>query len=249
MKLVKSTALLLIILPLIGSIFACVFFWAVMRGTFTKWEILSQPASTPVKLIRMNFVQTITGEIYEFQYSEQCPNRCWVKVETVPSILNTTDLLPIENCRRSFDIPSINRFSDAVIECWRSGTGIRVDVQAINREGNIQMWQEGQDDFGDALMLTTFPVFGAFGGLLIALILFIIVLIRAVIVNRPQRKTRTTRTAPIKCSPTKHARDAGESVAISSNFLRLSIFLVGRLRRPCPSAGNANRWALSKVLE
>ncbi len=31
--------------------------------------------------------------------------------------------------------------------------------------------------------------------------------------------------------------------AISSSFLRLSIFLVGRLRRPRPSAGNANRSA------
>jgi hypothetical protein len=42
---------------------------------------------------------------------------------------------------------------------------------------------------------------------------------------------------------TKRAPDAGDSAAISSSFLRLSIFPVGRLRRPRPSAGNANRWA------
>ena len=42
---------------------------------------------------------------------------------------------------------------------------------------------------------------------------------------------------------TKRAPDAGDSAAISSSFLRLVIFLVGRLRRPHPSAGNANRWA------
>jgi hypothetical protein len=42
--------------------------------------------------------------------------------------------------------------------------------------------------------------------------------------------------------PTKRAPDAGDSAAISSSFLRLSIFPVGRLRRPRPSAGNANRW-------
>ncbi len=41
---------------------------------------------------------------------------------------------------------------------------------------------------------------------------------------------------------TKRAPDAGDSAAISSIFLRLIIFLVGRLRRPRPSAGNANRW-------
>ena len=44
--------------------------------------------------------------------------------------------------------------------------------------------------------------------------------------------------------PTKRAPDAGDSAAIPSSFLRLSLFLVGRLRRPRPSAGNAIRWAL-----
>ena len=46
--------------------------------------------------------------------------------------------------------------------------------------------------------------------------------------------------------PTKHAPDAGDSAArfASSSFLRLSIFPVGRLRRPRPHAGNANRWAV-----
>ena len=45
--------------------------------------------------------------------------------------------------------------------------------------------------------------------------------------------------------PTKRAPDAGDSAHIPSIFIRLSIFLAGRLRRPRPSAGNANRWVLS----
>jgi len=39
------------------------------------------------------------------------------------------------------------------------------------------------------------------------------------------------------------APDAGESGAIPSLFLRLSIFPVGRCPAARPSAGNANRWA------
>ena len=50
------------------------------------------------------------------------------------------------------------------------------------------------------------------------------------------------RESPSHC-PTKRAPDAGESAHIPSIFLRLSIFPVGRLRRPRPSAGNANRSA------
>jgi len=42
--------------------------------------------------------------------------------------------------------------------------------------------------------------------------------------------------------PTKRAPDAGESAAIPSLFLRLSIFPVGRRSAARPSAGNANRW-------
>ena len=45
---------------------------------------------------------------------------------------------------------------------------------------------------------------------------------------------------------TKRAPDAGDSAHIPSSFLRLIIFLAGRLRRPRPSAGNANRWALAR---
>ena len=42
--------------------------------------------------------------------------------------------------------------------------------------------------------------------------------------------------------PTKRAPDAGDSAHIPSSFARISLFLAGRLRRPRPSAGNANRW-------
>jgi|SRR5688572_27152047 len=196
MKLIKVSALLLIILPLLGSVFACLLFWAVMRGTFTKWEMPSQPVTTPVELVRMNVVKTITGEIYEFQYSEQCPNRCWVKIETVPPVQDTMDLLPLTSCQRSFDIPSVNRFSDSVIECWRWGTGIRVEVQAIDREGNLLMWKEGQDDFGDALMLTNSPLFGAIGGLILAFLLFVIALVRGLIIYWPRQRTRPVRRDP-----------------------------------------------------
>ncbi|MFN8398460.1 MAG: hypothetical protein U0X74_00485 [Anaerolineales bacterium] len=44
---------------------------------------------------------------------------------------------------------------------------------------------------------------------------------------------------------TKRAPDAGDSAHIPSSFTRLTIFLAGRLRRPRPSAGNANRWLAS----
>ena len=43
--------------------------------------------------------------------------------------------------------------------------------------------------------------------------------------------------------PTKRAPDAGDSAQISSSFLRLFIFPVGRRSAARPSAGNASRWA------
>jgi len=52
----------------------------------------------------------------------------------------------------------------------------------------------------------------------------------------------------IQKRPTKRAPDAGDSAHISSSFPRLIIFLAGRLRRPRPSAGNANRWAAGAII-
>ena len=46
---------------------------------------------------------------------------------------------------------------------------------------------------------------------------------------------------------TKRAPDAGDFGAISSIFLRLSIFPVGRRSAARPSAGNANRWASGQL--
>jgi len=51
------------------------------------------------------------------------------------------------------------------------------------------------------------------------------------------------RVFQIKNGLTKRAPDAGDSGAIPSLFLRLSIFPVGRRPAARPSAGNANRWA------
>jgi hypothetical protein len=50
-----------------------------------------------------------------------------------------------------------------------------------------------------------------------------------------------------KICPTKRAPDAGESGAIPSLFLRLSIFPVGRRPAARPSAGNANRWLAVQI--
>jgi len=57
-----------------------------------------------------------------------------------------------------------------------------------------------------------------------------------------------SKVSKVKSVPTKHAPDAGDSAQISSSFLRLSIFPVGRRSAARPSAGNANRWhAPSKI--
>lgn len=195
MKLIKRTAVLLILFPLIGSIFSCLFFLARMRGTFTKWEMLGKPTTTPVKLLQMGYVQTVTGDIYQFQSfsAASCTNNCWVMVNSIPQSPNTTEMLPLEDCQSSFDLPSVHRFSDSIIECWRWGPGIRVGIQAIDRNGNIQSWHKGIDDFGDPLLLVTSPILGGIGGFVVALLFFVLALIRGLIIYWPHQRRRSIR--------------------------------------------------------
>src|SRR5687767_1958031 len=125
MNSIARAAVSILLFPLLGSIFSCLFALAALRGTFTKWEMLGRPATTDsIKLIRMDYVQSTTGDIYELQHSPECTSNCWVKVETLPPVLNVADSLPLEDCKDSFDIPSVRHFSDSIIECRRWGTGI-----------------------------------------------------------------------------------------------------------------------------
>lgn len=189
MNSIARAAVSLILFPLLGSIFSCLFALAAMRGTFIKWETIGRPTTTDsIKLIRMDYVESASGDVYEFQYSPECRSNCWLKIETLPPLLDAVDLLPLENCNDSFDIPSVRHFSDSVIECRRSGTGIRLKVQAIDRAGNVQMWRKGQDDFGDPLMLVASPFLGAIYGLIPAVILTVIVLLRVAILHWTGRR-------------------------------------------------------------
>jgi hypothetical protein len=184
MNTIARAAVSLILFPFLGSIFSCLFALAALRGTFTKWEMLGRPDTTAsIKLVRMDYVKSATGDLYKFQYSPECTSNCWVKVETLPPILDALDSLPLENCNDSFDIPSVRRFSDSVIECKRSGTGILLKVQAIDDTGNVQMWRKGHDDFGDPLMLVSSPFLGAIYGLIPAVILTAIVSLRVAILH------------------------------------------------------------------
>jgi hypothetical protein len=183
----KRIALLFILLPILGGVFSCLFFSARMRGTFTKWESLGRPIKTPNKLIRMNYVETVSGDIYEFQYAETCTSNCWVKVDSLPPRFDEMELLPLDACDRAFDIPSVNHFSNSVIECWRWGTGIRLDVQAIDRDGNIQMWSKGQDDFGSGLLVLMSPIIGVVLGFITAIIVLIVLLFRDSVVSLVSR--------------------------------------------------------------
>ena len=63
-----------------------------------------------------------------------------------------------------------------------------------------------------------------------------------IVLGKQNRMSLINNTFQAKRRPTKRAPDAGDSAHIPSSFLRLSFFLVGRLRRPRPSAGNAIRW-------
>jgi hypothetical protein len=164
-----------------------------MRGTFTKWEMLGRPTTTDlIKLIRMDYVQSATGDIYQFRYPPECTSNCWAKVETLPPVLDTVNSLSLQNCNDSFDMPSVRHFLDSVSECKRWGTGILLKVQAIDEAGNVQMWRKGQDDFGDPLMLVSSPFLGAIYGLILAIILTVIVSL-GVVIRNSTRHTRVSR--------------------------------------------------------
>jgi hypothetical protein len=51
-----------------------------------------------------------------------------------------------------------------------------LDVQAIDNDGNVQMWQKGQDDFGDGITLLMSPFIGAISGFVLTVVVLMVIL-------------------------------------------------------------------------
>ena|SRR5687767_8285448 len=168
MKVYKLIALLALFLC-IGAIALYLYSSASLRGSFVKWESMSKPPGKAIQVITLGFVQTESGDIYQYTYKQDCIDDCWIKTDNFPS---HSESLPLEDCA---DLPSLDKFIDSKAVCEHWGPGVSLTINAIDEKGYVYSWDHKIGEY-DWSIHSLSPLIGGIAGFLIAIPILLIVL-------------------------------------------------------------------------
>ncbi len=163
-----------VLFSLAGAIIMCVYDWASLQRAFVQWESLGRPPSNAIKVVALDYVQTASGDLYQYSYKQGCKGRCWFKSDVPPPESESGVWLPLSACG---DLPNLDKFVDSKAFCRdRTFGGISLTIEAIDRDGFVYSWAY---NFGGEWSAAEpwFALFvGAVAGLLIGLIILLVIL-------------------------------------------------------------------------
>ena len=173
MKIISRIGLLAL-LSLAGAI-AMYFYSSVsLNRSSIRWESLGKPPSKAVKVVALGYVQTESGDIYQYDYNSGCENNCWFKSDNPPQ--NSEYLLPLNHCG---DLPPLENYIAAKEVCDYYGTGLALTITAIDKNGSVYSWDDKFGGEGDSLIRLVSPYVGAIVGLFIGLIIVFVDLLKS----------------------------------------------------------------------
>ena len=172
MYIVKRVGLLAIFL-LAGAIIMYIFGRASLQGAFNQWEPLGKPPGNAVKLIAFGYVQTASGDIYQYDYKEGCIDDCWVR-SAAPTPDDSEYDLPSDACS-DLPAPALDNFVDSRTVCELYGVGLSMTIEAIDKKGFVYSWRYGTSEWDSAIPWVS-SFIGAAAGLMIGLIVLLVIL-------------------------------------------------------------------------
>jgi len=166
-----------VLFSLAGATIMFLYGWASLQREFVQWKSLGKPPSGAIKVVALDYVQTASGDLYQYTYAykQGCNGLCWVKSDNPPPESESGVLLPLSACG---DLPNLDRFVDSKASCRdRAFGGISLTVEAIDRDGFVYSWDYtmGGEWSGATPLITSF--IGAVAGLLIGLIILLVILL------------------------------------------------------------------------
>jgi hypothetical protein len=173
MKIINRIGLL-ILFSFAGAILVYLYGLASLDSAFVKWESLGMPPSKAMKVAALGYVQTKSGDIYQYVYYSGCQDNCWIKSDTAPS--DSEYWLPLNQCG---ELPSLENFIDYKAVCEYYGTGLSLAITAIDNNGFVYSWDDKFGGEGDSLIRLASPYFGAILGLFVGFIVVFVDLLRS----------------------------------------------------------------------
>ena len=156
---------LLAVFSVAGAILMYLYSTASLDSSSVKWESLGAPPSKAIKVVALGFVQTESGDIYQYVRNPSCADNCWIKSDN--PLPNSQYSLPLNQCRY---LPSLEDYIDSKAVCEYYGTGLSLTITAIDKNGFVYSWVDKFGGEGDSLIRLVSPYFGATAGLFVGLI-------------------------------------------------------------------------------
>lgn len=166
---ISRRIVLVLLFSLAGAVGMYIYSSASMNGSLVEWKSLGKPPGGAIKVIAQGFVQTATGDVYEYTYKQDCVNDCWVKSESPPADLGY--FFPLESC---IDLPPLDNFVNSMAFCEPWGPGISLTVYAIDSNGFVHYWNHRLGEW-DWPAHALSPFIGAIIGFLASLPFLLIV--------------------------------------------------------------------------
>jgi hypothetical protein len=159
----------LLIFSIGGAFIMYLYGWASLQRSFVKWESLGKPPGIAIKVVALDYVQTISGDIYHYVYKQDCNDNCWVKSGSPSN--DSGSVLPLDGCG---ELPPLNNFVDSKAVCRYYGTGRSLTIEAIDSKGYVYSWDYtfGGEWNGAIPWLSAF--IGTAAGLFIGLIVLLV---------------------------------------------------------------------------
>ncbi len=165
-----------VLFSLAGAIIMYLYGWASLQRAFVQWKSLGKPPSNAIKVVALDYVQTASGDVYQYTYNykQGCNGLCWVKSDNPPPESESGVWLPLSACG---DLPTLDRFVDSKAVCRdRAFGGIVLTIEAIDRDGFVYSWEYAFGGEWSAATPWLTSLIGAVAGLLIGLIVLLVIL-------------------------------------------------------------------------
>ena len=165
---------LLVLLSGAGAILMYLYGLASLGSSSVKWKSLGAPPSKAMKVVALGFVQTESGDLYQYVRNPGCADNCWIKADNL--LPNSQHSLPLDQCG---NLPSLEDYIDSKAVCDYYGTGLSLTITAINKDGFVYSWVDKFGGEGDSLIRLVSPYFGAIVGLFVGLIFVLVDVIKS----------------------------------------------------------------------
>ncbi len=163
-----------VLFSLAGAIIMYLYGWASLQRAFVQWKSLGKPPSNAIKVVALDYVQTASGDVYQYTYNykQGCNGLCWVKSDNPPPDSETW--LPLSACG---DLPKLDKFVDSKAFCRDRDMWARsLTIEGIDNNGFVYSWDYtiGGEWAYATPWLSSF--IGAVTGLLVGFIILIVIL-------------------------------------------------------------------------